>query len=66
MEAKITPDKVLIYLPAFSKDIEKLIFNGKIHEPESNVVRKAKNLNEVVLPQNIDTGLVLEIKRKGT
>jgi len=62
MEAKITPDKVLFYLPAFSKDIENLIFSGKIEEPEINVVRKAKNLQELILPGNIDTGMVIEIK----
>jgi hypothetical protein len=65
MEAKITPDKVLIYMPAFSKELEKLILSGKIQEPQNNVVRKSRSLNEIVLPQNIDSGLVIEIKRKG-
>lgn len=65
MEAKITPDKVLIYVPAFAKMLENLIFAGKIAEPEVNVVRKAKNLSEVVLPSNIDSGLVIEVKKRG-
>lgn len=66
MEAKISPDKALIYLPAFSKDIEKLIFSGKIQEPETNVVRKAKSLHEIILPSHIDSGVVVEVNKKGS
>lgn len=60
IEAKISPDKVILYVPAFTKLMEKLILSGKIEEPKTNVIRKAKLQNEVILPQSINTGLIIE------
>jgi hypothetical protein len=62
MEAKITPDKVLIYVPAFNTLLEKLIFDGKIEEPEVNILRIAKSKNELILPPSVDSGLIVEVK----
>ena len=61
MEAKITPDKVLIYVPAFTNLMEKLVFDGKIEEPMENVVRKARSKNELILPPSVDSGLIVEV-----
>lgn len=63
LEAKISPDKALIYIPAFTKLMENLVYSGKIDEPEENVIRKAKNRNEIILPSSIDTGMIVEIKK---
>lgn len=63
MEAKITPDKVLIYVPAFNQLIEKLIFDGKMEEPTSNILRIAKTKGEVILPPSVDSGLIVEVKQ---
>lgn len=61
MECKILPKHVMIYLPAFTKEIENLIYSGKIDEPEQNVIRMIKQQNEVILPGDIDTGLIVEV-----
>lgn len=61
LEAKITPDKILIYIPAFTQLMEKLIFSGKIQAPTENILRLAKQHNEVVLPPTINEGLVVKI-----
>ena len=63
MEAKILPNHVLLYLPAFASDIENFIYEGKLmEEPQTNVLRMIKQQNEVILPSEIDTGLVVEIE----
>lgn len=61
MEARITPNHALLYIPAFTDDMEKLIFSGKIEEPNENVLRNARRQNEVLLPGNINQGLIVEI-----
>jgi hypothetical protein len=63
MEAKVSPEKTLIYIPAFTKLMEEIIFSGKIEEPQENVIRKAKNKNEIILPPSVDTGMIVEIKK---
>lgn len=60
MEAKVSPDHALLYIPAFSGLLEKFILGGKIDEPQTNVVRKAKGCQEIVLPHHINSGLVIE------
>jgi hypothetical protein len=61
LEAKILPKHVLLYLPAFASELEEFIYEGKIQEPEANIVRMAKQQNEAILPSNIDTGLIVEV-----
>lgn len=62
MEAKILPNHVLLYLPAFASEIENFIYEGKLmEEPQANVVRLVKQQNEAILPPDIDTGLVIEV-----
>lgn len=60
IETKVTPDDVLLYIPAFTKLMEKCILEGLVEEPESNVLRKAKKQNELILPAKFNTGLIME------
>lgn len=54
LEIKISPDKILIYIPAFTKLIEELCFSGKIEAPKNNILRLAKKYNEIILPGTIN------------
>jgi len=61
MECSVNPDDVVIYVPAFAKDIEHVILNGLVDEPTVNVVRKAKILEEIILPEQYNEGIIIEI-----
>lgn len=61
METKISPTDVIIYLPAFSKMMEKVIYEGLVDEPMTNVIRKAKFREEVVLSDKFDHGIIVEV-----
>lgn len=61
IEAVISPDKVIIYIPAFLKDIEELIFSGKIDEPEKNIIRLAKQQNELLVEKSVNSGKIIKI-----
>lgn len=63
LEAKISPDKILLYLPAFSKLVEELIFSGKIEECQTNVLRKIKQHNELILHPSVNQGVITEIHK---
>lgn len=65
LECQISPDKVLIYIPAFAKMMEELIFSGKIEEPIGNPILKAKQYQECVTESSIKTGLVTKIHKEG-
>jgi len=60
-EVQISPDKILIYIPAFTKEMEELIYSGKIEESEINVLRKARQHNQLVLPPSINESRVIRI-----
>ena len=61
LEAQISPDKILIYIPAFTKLMEELIYSGKIEEPTSNTLRAAKSHNELIMNPNVNKGVVVKI-----
>lgn len=61
LETKISPDKILIYIPAFTKDMEKLAFSGKIEEMTVNVLRETKRQNELILLPEVNKGKVIKI-----
>lgn len=62
MEIKINPSDVMLYYPAYTKLMENVIFSGKIPtETLSNVIRKAKKSQEVVLTDKFNEGLIVEI-----
>lgn len=63
MECQISPDKALIYIPAFTKYMEELIFSGKIDEPLGNPLRKAKQLQEVVTDDSVNSGMIIKIHK---
>lgn len=61
IECKISPDNTLIYIPAFTDVMEKLILSGKLlAEPKNNVLRKAKQMNEIILPPHINEGVIIK------
>lgn len=59
-EAKVLPTHILIYVPEFTKDIEQLIYSGKVDEPAENVVRKAKSCMAAVLSKDVESGIIVE------
>lgn len=64
LEAKISPDKILIHIPAFTKLMEKLILSGKIEENQDiNVLRKAKYENRVICCPSVNEGVVIKINK---
>lgn len=63
MECKVSSDKIIMYIPAFTKIMEELIFSGKIEEPVNNVIRLSKQYNEVVTDNNINKGLITKINK---
>jgi hypothetical protein len=64
MEAKVSPDKTLIYIPAFSKMLEQMITEGKVPPPTTNILRKARSRSEILLPGNVNEGLVIHVKKR--
>lgn len=62
LQSQITPDKILIYIPAFTNLMEELIFSGKIEEPEKNIIRLAHQKNEVILPPSVNKSIVTKIQ----
>lgn len=63
MECQISPDKALIYVPAFTKYMEELIFSGKIDEPVGNPLRKAKQLQEIITDDSVNSGMITKIHK---
>lgn len=61
LEAKISPDKILIYIPAFTKSMEELIYSGKIDEKETNILRETKKHNEIILLPSVNEGVIVKI-----
>ena len=61
LETKISPEKILLYLPAFTKDMEKLSLSGKIEEMTVNVIREAKRQNELILVPEVNKGKVIKV-----
>jgi hypothetical protein len=58
---QVSPEDVILYIPAFSKLIERCILEGLIDEPSKNVVREAKTCEEIVLPEKYVEGVIIEI-----
>jgi hypothetical protein len=63
LECQVSPDKILLYIPAFTKLMEELIFSGKINEPNGNPLLKAKQLQECVTESDINSGLITKIHK---
>jgi hypothetical protein len=61
LEAKISPDKILIYIPAFTKLMEELIYSGKIEEKTTNILRETKRHNEIILLPSVNEGVIVKI-----
>lgn len=61
MEAKVNPSHTLLYVPAFTKDMEKLILSGKIDEPNDNVLRLARKMGEIVLVPEVNQGQIIRL-----
>jgi hypothetical protein len=61
MECKVTPTDVILYLPAFTKLMERVIFEGLVDEPKVNVLRKAKRQEEIILPERYSSGIIVEV-----
>lgn len=58
---QVSPEDVILYIPAFSKLLERCILEGLIDEPSTNVVREAKTCEEIVLPEKYLEGVIIEI-----
>lgn len=65
METKVSPDKTLLYVPAFTKMMESLIMGGKVMEPQNNVLRRARARQEIILPGDVNEGMVIHVGKKG-
>lgn len=65
LECRISPDKVMIYIPAFTKLMEELIFSGKIDETVGNPILKAKQTQECVTEGSVKNGLITKIIQEG-
>ncbi|MFW6130013.1 MAG: hypothetical protein ACOC56_02440 [Atribacterota bacterium] len=62
MECKVNPEDVVIYLPAFSKLLERVILEGLVDEPMCNVIRECKVRQEIVLPaEKYNEGYIVEV-----
>jgi hypothetical protein len=61
-KAKVSPDQVILFVPAFAKHLENLIYSRKIEEREGNPVREAKRSSEIILPENINSGIIIETR----
>ena len=61
MECKINPSDVIIYIPAFTKLMEKLIIEGLIEEPSLNVIRESKKREEIILPGKYNEGYIIGV-----
>ncbi len=65
METKVSPDNTLLYIPAFTKMLESFIMGGKIMEPQNNVLRRARVRQEIILPGDVNEGMVIHVGKKG-
>lgn len=65
IECRVSPDKVLIYIPAFTQMMEELLLSGKIMETVGNPLRKAKQYNECITDNSVNKGLIVKIHNKG-
>lgn len=66
LEAKVSRNKVLIYIQAFNPLLEQMIFKGKIEESaDINILREAKRRNEIVLLPTVNQGVIVEFFKKG-
>jgi hypothetical protein len=63
LECQISPDKILLYIPAFTKLMEELIFSGKINEPSCNPLLKAKQHQECITDSDVNSGLITKIHK---
>jgi hypothetical protein len=63
LECQVSPDKIVLYIPAFTKLMEELIFSGKIQEPNSNPLLKAKQSQECITESEINSGLITKINK---
>lgn len=63
MECKVSPEDVVIYLPAFSDLVERVIMEGLVDEPmNKNVIRECKVGQEIVLPaEKYNEGYIVEV-----
>lgn len=59
--SQVSPEDVILYIPAFSKLLERCILEGLIDEPSTNVVREARTCEEIVLPEKYLEGVIIEI-----
>ena len=66
MKCACSPDKTVLYIPAFTKYIEKYIKEGTINtesfvnEPHI-IIMNAKQREEIILPDDYDSGIIVEI-----
>jgi hypothetical protein len=61
METPIKKQNIILYIPAFVEDIQKLILSGKIKEPVDNVVRKCRNSLEIITNNSVNSGKIIAI-----
>jgi hypothetical protein len=43
--------------------MEELIFSGKIDEPTGNPLRKAKQLQEIITDDSVNSGMIIKIHK---
>jgi hypothetical protein len=44
--------------------LEEFIHSGKVAEPTTNILRKARSRSEILLPGNINEGLVIHVNKR--
>lgn len=63
LECRVSPNKVLIYLPAFSKMLEEFILSGKIMETIGNPIREIVRKKECVTENSINKAMITRINK---